>query len=94
LVELFQKRAGCIDGAAAGMNAACCKQHSQATASAHICERFTGFRQRIFTAQKAQEGSQNSPVGCFGAANPRKGFPDAALSSIRSAHIASLSFYR
>ena len=27
--------------------------------------------------RKAQEGSQNSPVDCFGVGNPRRGFPDA-----------------
>ena len=33
------------------------------------------------TTPKAQEGSQNSPVDCFGVGNPRRGFPDAKHKS-------------
>ena len=35
----------------------------------------------ILTTPKAQEGSQNSPVDCFGVGNPRRGFPVAKHKS-------------
>ncbi len=48
-----------------------------------------------FIAKKAQEGRQNSPVDCFSVGNPRKGFPDAALSGISFAQIYKApGFYR
>ena len=39
------------------------------------------FGRRPPNNKKAQEGSQNSPVDCFGVGNPRRGFPGAKNKS-------------